>query len=57
MPLVSIQEPPGTERVVDTAADGGAGAWSLSTAICISGAAVDPDHPCVLFGLRLVEVP
>ncbi len=57
MPIVSIQEPPGTDRVVDTAADGGAGAWNLCAAICITGAAVDPDHPCVLFGLRLVEVP
>lgn len=57
MPVVAIQEPPGTQHVIDTVADGGPGMWQLSTAIHVKGAAVDPDYPCVLFGLRLIKVP
>lgn len=57
MPVIGVQEPPGTGHVVDTAVDGGPGLWQLRTAVHIRGAAVDADHPCVLFGLRLVKVP
>lgn len=57
MPVIGVQEPPGTAHVIDTVADGGPGMWQLSTAIHVKGAAVDEDHPCVLFGLRLVKVP